>query len=61
MKRTDGHEWFRTSLEFDIEAPDEIAAKERVVGLSRELVKRFGLYDEPVVKIEPAAREAVGA
>ena len=58
MRSRNGREWFRASLEFDIEAPDEVAAKEKVRGLPEELVQRYDLDDKPIVKIEPV-RETV--
>ena len=60
MKRTGGHQWFRLNLEFDIEAPDEAAAKTKGLRLSSELVERYDLENEPIVRVVPA-REPVGA
>ena len=60
MKSTNGHELFRLNLEFDIEAADEAAAKRKVLNLSSELVERYGLENEPIVKVKPT-RETVRA
>ena len=58
MQAKDGQEWFTTSVEFEIAARDEAAAQRRVLALSSELVQRYGLAREPIVKVEPA-RETV--
>lgn len=60
MKKTDGQDWFRLHLEFEIEAPDEAAAKTKGLRLSSELVERYDLESEPVVRVK-RARETIPA
>ncbi len=60
MKTTDGHEWFTLSLKFDIVAPNQAAAKTKGLRISSELVERYDLNSEPILKVQ-SAREAVAA
>jgi hypothetical protein len=60
MKTKDGHEWFTLNLKFDVAAPNQAAAQTKGLRISSELVERYDLNREPIVKVQPA-REAIPA
>lgn len=56
MKTTDAHERFTLNLEFDITAPNQAVAKTKGLRISSELVERYDLNSEPIVKVEHAGQ-----